>query len=793
MNQRFISASLLLLLLLLGARAPEALAEPWANALKPDGPPGPALRLARDGTTDYRILLPAAPTSRDTKAAEDLARWLREMSGATFPIVKEDQADASAARFISIGRTARLAGAATAEAAMDLGDEGYAIVQRGDGLFLFGGRRRGPIHAVYALLEEDLGCRWYTRGSSTIRRLDPLTLRPVTRTFVPALDIRDPFYWDAFDGAWSLQNRTNSPIANVPAPWGGHMQAPWFTHGLYNVIPQGAFNENPQYFAEIDGQRSSRQLCLTSPDVLRITLEKVRAVLDANPHARLLSIADYDGGGHCECAGCKALDDANGSPAGSLITFVNQVGAAIEAEYPDVFISTLAYLDRIDAPTQVRPRRNVAIQLCNDLHSWRWPLSNFVTSDRPLSKRYRDAIVAWTAICPNVHIWDYFVNFSHYMAPMPNMHLLAPSVAFYVSHGVKGIMFQGAYQGPGGERAPMRCWVMAKLLWDPARDVEALQRDFITGYYQEAAPPIAAYNAHLREVGMAYQDRIDEEMGGIRYPMDAPFLDRQFIDRADGWLSRAEALAPDEQILRRVQVARLPIWYVKLVRGPAFAGGDYASLLEAFEAITSRENVRFTREGAADVPQQIDYWRGMATVDPESMSWHELGNAWKVRIDPMNVGEAEAWYAAGLDEADWAVVRSDIDRGWESQGFAGYTGHAWYRQRITVPDGVDSRRFFWLLFGAVDEDAEIYIDGTRAFEHTCASTGLRPQEIWILPFKFDARPHLKAGREHLIAVRVNNRLGMGGIWKPVYLVAGDADANTRVLFDLIRKRSAGKP
>ena len=46
----------------------------------------------------------------------------------------------------------------------DLGDEGYQIAVEGEHLLLRGGAGRGIVNAVYALLEEDIGCRWYTDG-----------------------------------------------------------------------------------------------------------------------------------------------------------------------------------------------------------------------------------------------------------------------------------------------------------------------------------------------------------------------------------------------------------------------------------------------------------------------------------------------------------------------------------------------------------------------------------------------------------------------------------------------------
>ena len=190
----------------------------WRNSLQPVGTPGPALTLAVQGKTGYRILLPARPTTQEQKAADDLASWLREITGADFPTIKEGSPEAgTTGPVISVGKTL-LAGN---NLAAPLGPEGYAIDVRGKNLLLAGGATRGIINAVYALLEEDLGCRWFTRDTRTLPERSTLTFRPVPRHFTPALSQRDPYYWDAFDSAWSLRNRTNSPCAPVPKEWAG--------------------------------------------------------------------------------------------------------------------------------------------------------------------------------------------------------------------------------------------------------------------------------------------------------------------------------------------------------------------------------------------------------------------------------------------------------------------------------------------------------------------------------------------------------------------------------------------
>ena len=63
-----------------------------------------------------------------------------------------------------------------------------------------------------------------------------------------------------------------------------------------------------------------------------------------------------------------------------------------------------------------------------------------------------------------------------------------------------------------------------------------------------------------------------------------------------------------------------------------------------------------------------------------------IGNVWKFTTDPDNVGVAEEWFAESFNDTAWAEVRSDLGRkGWESQGFPGYIGFGWYRQKFPAP------------------------------------------------------------------------------------------------------------
>jgi len=167
-------------------------------------------------------------------------------------------------------------------------------------------------------------------------------------------------------------------------------------------------------------------------------------------------------------------------------------------------------------------------------------------------------------------------------------------------------------------------------------------------------------------------------------------------------------------------------------------------------------------------------------LDPETISKTGLDLVWRFKTDPENVGTDERWFAQDKADDDWAQLSTD--RHWDNQGYEDYNGSAWYRLRFTMPEDFDTRKHLWLLFGAADKEAYVYIDGKKVFERTAASTGISNKYLlWDMPFKFDARELLKPGCEHQITVRVDSDRGKGGMWRPVSLVSADCEVSADLL------------
>lgn len=562
----------------------------WHNALQPQGA-GTQITLANNGTSNYAIVKPASPTTQDTKAATDLQTWLKTMTGVQLSIITEDT-PLNGKDAISIGRTQMLQNSGLPAAAVDLGEHGYGIWVQNTTLFLWGGSKRGAIHAVYALLEEDLGCRWYTSGSASNRipSRPTLTFTPVDRTYIPLFRYRDPFYGVQWNENWAIRNRTNAANSPVRTDWGGHeYYGDKMVHTFEKFLPPATyFSPHPEYFMmDANGNRQPKQPCLTNADAYAIIRDAVHSSLDKYPNSTIISLSQNDDGGWCLCPNCRAKDDlAGGVHMGSLLYLVNKIAADLLTTHTSVWVDTIAYFDSVDPPQNgILPWSNVIIRYCNANPG------AYVRPFTPMQEysQVNQLVTTWTNLHTPIYVWNYVVNTVHGLAPMPNMEVIAKDLQYLVSKNVKGVLNQAADYGMV-ERDNLRAWLTAKLMWNPYWDYFQLMQDFIWGHYGQAAPKISEYNELLRLQGLQYQAQLSYPVGGIQYGMDSPFLTKEFLNQSTAIFSEAEQLAENSTILHRVEREEIPIMYVQLERGPDFVGAAYGAILDKYAVIAPREN-----------------------------------------------------------------------------------------------------------------------------------------------------------------------------------------------------------
>jgi len=520
--------------------------------------PARAIIIAEQGQARATIVAVEGLTPAERHAAEELATFLGQATGAEYPIA--DRLPDQPHRILVGEPSARLIVPDFSVA--DLGEEGLVIRTVGDDLILAGGRPRGTLYAVYTFLEDLVGCRWWAPDATEVPRTPSLFFPSLDIRYVPPLEYREPFWTSAFDPDWAVRNKANGTHVKLDARRGGHYEIVGFVHTFYQLIPPDRyFKDHPEWFSEIDGRRTAdhAQLCLSNEEMRAELVKNLKARLRKHPNARQASVSQNDWGNYCRCAKCRAVDEEEGSPAGSILRFVNAVAAEIEKEFPDVAISTLAYQPSYSEkpPKTTRPRDNVVVWLCTMNASYNLPLK---THKRNAS--FAENLVGWGKIAKRLYIWDYVTNFRHYLFVHPNLWVLGPNVEFFVENNVVGIFEQGAYQGPGADMMELRAWVLAKLLWNPSLDGRELIKTFCRGYYGAGGDHILRYIRTIHKI----MQRQGQPLGCYEEP-DRAFMNIETL--SEGWmhLRAAEEAVRDDPVLHaRVRAAQMPMRYAFLIR-----------------------------------------------------------------------------------------------------------------------------------------------------------------------------------------------------------------------------------
>ncbi len=559
--------------------------------------------LAERGRTDWGIVIAADASRSELHAAHELQRFLEESTGAHFPLL--DDAAPPLAHEIMVGKSRHTDAYAHGLSLGRLGDEGFIVRTVGEHIVIAGGKLRGTLYGVYRFLEEALGCRWFTARVSRVPRHAKLKVGPLDISEEPVLEYREPFFSEAFDGDWCARSLANSSHATLTPTHGGKVRYGPFVHTFEHLLPSKEhFDEHPEWYSEIDGRRlkEKTQLCLTNAEVLERVVEGVRKWIREMPDATILSVSQNDWTNWCQCTNCRAIDEREGTPQGSILAFVNKVAQAIEKEAPQVAIDTLAYWYSRKPPKTIRPRPNVIIRLCSIECCFAHPLESACEAN----VKFADDIRRWSKIADRLYIWDYVTNFHNYLMPWPNFGVLGPNVRFFVKHNVKGIFEQGSYaSGGGGEMAEMRAYVLAKLLWNPDSDERKVRDEFIAGVYGASADLVRRYHDLIH--GPAQDPNVHLH---IFCDVNNAHLTDEVIRRGDELLSEAEAKAESEAARQRVEVAHLPIQYVR-IRKMRQDDPERAKLLDRFVSVCKREGFQNISE-----QHSIEEWAKHGAVEP---------------------------------------------------------------------------------------------------------------------------------------------------------------------------------
>ncbi len=149
---------------------------------------------------------------------------------------------------------------------------------------------------------------------------------------------------------------------------------------------------------------------------------------------------------------------------------------------------------------------------------------------------------------------------------------------------------------------------------------------------------------------------------------------------------------------------------------------------------------------------------------------------WRFRPDPNEEGVRQDWASPALPLDDsWKEIR--VGQHWESQGFPSLDKWAWYRLQLEIPARWQGRPIY-LNFEGVDDMYELYLDGRLVARRGDIATR---KDTFSEKFSHDLTALVQPGKSHVIAVRVYDWYGAGGIFRPVTLSTAAFNAEVEIL------------
>lgn len=529
-------------------------AGPLLSAEKPASLP----ELARNGSTEYSILLPEKTGRVMDTAARELAGFLRQSTGATFPVIRD------AARAPHPDKLIRLE-LSDKDPSVPQNRFGFLIAADGkNGIAIRSRSPHGVLYGVYSFLEKAAGCRWFAPDETLVPRHEVLNMPRIYGADEPTFSYRDIYAYDVFhDRRWAQRLRLNGGCCDWPDQPEDHPYnyLPGYSVHTFNklVPPDVYFKEHPEYYGLENGKRNPDLLCLSNPAVFETALATLRRELDAHKGGNwIVSISQNDRGGWCQCAECRRIieQEENGVPTGLLMRFINRFDDALKGS--GVTFHTLAYHDTDTPPARTRPNEGVVIQLCPigvcyGHHQKDCTHKANLELDRNLAQ--------WAAIHRNLWIWSYHVNFAHCLQPFPNIHTLGSYMRLFADNHTTGVFAQSDAANPSASLSRLRHYVMARLLWNPRQDESLLIREFVQNYYKEGAPAIMEYLDLLKNTVDSHRDRHTWIYEGPA----SPHLTPEFTRKAEHIFNTALAsVKPGTPAYTRLKTEQLSITYMIL-------------------------------------------------------------------------------------------------------------------------------------------------------------------------------------------------------------------------------------
>ena len=550
--------------------------------------PNPAACASQDNSC--LIVVPERASSTEQFAAEELQRYLRQMSGQEIPVGKEKEA--AAAKTIYVGRTQRGRQAAEKIAKADV--ETLLLSGNDHELVLVGNCDRATLYAVYAFLEH-LGCRWVAPGIDHVPPCQDISFRLGEQVQSPGIKYRVLRYlrvsrsseWDLQCADWAVKNKVNLAndrdlLPQFPAEVEkrGGVRGINSTHVAGYLLTKELYAQHPEIFARDASGKAvlnthSQQFCFSAEKAVAIYADRLLEYIRAHPDVELFPITQADGTRYCQCADCLKLygktdyydDIPNVSRA--WMAFVAKVAGRVNRVYPDKKFYTLAYGATLDPKGIDFKLANIVVVVTHSPS----PFDYFHPYTSALKKDFLALCREWNQIAPGgLGVYDYYPFSKFRSLPLVAVEKVAADIKTVHRLGV--VYFELQSTTSPGMYLPVY-YAGARAMWNPACDIRQEMTSFYQGMYGKSAAHVEQLYQTLEKAREAYPHAYQHDTRATDLADLISYITPEVADRGEALLEKAWASADSTEIQDRLRPVIDQFYYAKHLRRGRDAYASY--------------------------------------------------------------------------------------------------------------------------------------------------------------------------------------------------------------------------
>ena len=688
--------------------------------------------------------------------------------------------------------------------------------------------RVGTLFAVYDFLNQELGVKWIKPGKDgiTYKQQEQLVMSRTNHRWVPRMLFRG-WRTEAWDKKVQVRFNAKTPVAFRLTPtelaakqteeliWQRRMKfgrpnRPGYGHAFTKYWEKYG-KQHPEWFALGKngkrgvgaGQKAERlKLCVSNPELLDAIAAEWQAKWLKNKNYNVYNACPNDSRGYCRCKKCCALDvskDSDKHYAG--IDGIDNEGILKKQAKGETF-ETDPKSDRyvyfwnelLKRARQFNPKAKLIVYIYSD---YRYPPRKQVLADGVICgfvPRFRDLVTTtdkeWTEWkkrgMKEVFLRPNDFNDTAGM-PMGNSKYIFDKFSLSKDYQLVGTDYDRAYNALDAELSGLAFYVLGQAFTYPEKSYDTLANEFYASFGNAKAEVSEFYRYWIK---LFEQKRLAK----VRYA--SGFEGRRYLFNNLQEFFQPKDFATAQQILLRALKKELPSRIRKNIESIILAN-EHSRLLylaittnksqapAAKKSVAARALYDFRLANQAKLSGSFTMYFGTEAsfndatgirryiTDIPKGKLIALPIVWKFKIDEQNVGLKENW-----QKLSWQTIAKEWDELtvnaiWERQKsystpalakkLKKYDGIGWYALNLKKRPQLKGKKVR-LRFGAVDESCWIYLNGKKLGKHLF----IKPDD-WKTSFSFPLDSNKLASEDQLLIVRVEDKLGAGGIWKEVVL------------------------